>query len=206
MAIFIGTGGVPFSSKERSTIGGIQECAHLGLDAMEVEFVRGVNMSPALAEEVGKIAKENKIRLSVHAPYFVNLLSDKKDLIKKSIQRIIDALDRAERMGADAVAVHAAFFGKLTKDDAMKLMFERTEEIISQMEKLGIKNAKLGYETMAKNGQWGSLEEISEVYKKFRKHTTVYLDWGHLFAKNGGKNDFSENLYKMKEIGISHIK
>ena len=205
MAILIGTGGVPFSSKERSTIGGIRECARIGLNAMEVEFVRGVNMSPALAEEVGKTAKENKIRLSVHAPYFVNLLSDKKDLVEKSIQRIIDTLDRAERMGADAVAVHAAFFGKLSKEDAQKRMLERTHDIVEQMERLGIKNAKLGYETMAKNGQWGSFEEISEVYNKFKKHTTIYLDWGHLFARNSGKIDFAEILDNMKELGISHI-
>src|SRR3989338_424653 len=204
MAVFIGTGGVPFGSKERSTIGGIRECARIGLNAMEVEFVRGVNMSQGLAEEVGKTAKENKIRLSVHAPYFVNLLSDKKDLVKKSIQRIADSLDRAERMGADAVAVHAAFFGKLSKEEAQKQMLERTQDIVEQMERLGIKNARLGYETMAKNGQWGSLEEISEIYKKFRKHATVYLDWGHLFAKNSGKIDFAEILYKMKELGISH--
>src|SRR3989304_6238479 len=129
MAIFVGSGCVPISSPERSTIGGVEHCARIGLNAMECEFVRGVNMSPALAEEVGQVAKANKIRLSVHAPYYINLLSDKKELIRNSIKRIIDSLDRAERMGADAVAVHAAYLGKLSESEASKLMLDRTSDI-----------------------------------------------------------------------------
>src|SRR3990172_2194932 len=141
MAIFVGSGGVPISSPERSTIGGVEHCARIGLNAMEVEFVRGVNMSTQLAEEVGQVAKVNKIRLSVHAPYYVNLLSDKKIIVRKSMQRILDSLDRAERMGADAIAVHAAYLGKLSREEATRRMLEVTEEIVAQMEKLGIKNA-----------------------------------------------------------------
>ena len=204
MAIFVGSGGVPISSPERSTIGGVEHCARIGLNAMEVEFVRGVNMSTQLAEEVGQVAKVNKIRLSVHAPYYVNLLSDKKIIVKQSMQRILDALDRAERMGADAVAVHAAYYGKLSKEEAQKIMMERTEELVAQMEKLGIKNAKLGYETMAKPSQWGSLSEISEIHKRFPKKVVPYLDWGHLFCPDG-KLDFSAVLKNMDSLGIKHI-
>jgi deoxyribonuclease-4 len=204
MAIFVGPGGVPISSPERSSIGGIEHCARIGLNAMEIEFVRGVNMSPQLAEEVGQVAKANKIRLSVHAPYYVNLLSDKKIIVRQSMQRILDALDRAERMGADAVAVHAAYYGKLSKEEASKLMLERTEEIVAQMEKLGIKHAKLGYETMAKPSQWGYLSEISEIHKRFPKKVVPYLDWGHLYCPDG-KLDFGEILDKMKSLHLEHI-
>jgi deoxyribonuclease-4 len=204
MAIFLGPGGVPISSPDRSTIGGIKHCAKLGLNAMEVEFVRGVNMSKEMAVEVGKVAKELGIRLSCHAPYYVNLLSDKKAIVKASIQRIIDTLDRAQRMGADAVAVHAAYYGKLSKEEAFKQMISVTEEIVAQMEKAGIKTVKLGYETMAKASQWGRLDEIIEIHKKFKKHIIPYLDWGHLYCPDG-KLNFAEVLDKLKELGIKHI-
>jgi len=161
-------------------------------------------MGPETAEEVGKAAKEYNIRLSVHAPYYINLLSDKKALIRNSIRRILDSLDRAERMGADAVAVHAAYYGKLSKEEAQKLMIERTEEIVTQMEKLGIKNAKLGYETMAKASQWGRLDEIIEIHKKFKKHIIPYLDWGHLFCPDG-KLDFAKILDELEDLGIKHV-
>lgn len=205
MAIFIGPGGVPFTSPDRSTISGIKHCSKLGLNAMEVEFVRGVNMSKELAEEVGKVARELGIRLSCHAPYYINLLSDKKSIVHASIQRIIDTLDRAERMGADAIAVHAAYYGKLSKEEAQKKMEAITEEILGKAEKLGIKHVKLGYETMGKASQWGSLDEISALRKKFGNRIIPYLDWGHLFVRGGGKIDFAEILDFMEKLGIKHI-
>lgn len=205
MAIFIGPGGVPISSPDRSTIGGIKHCKKIGLNALEVEFVRGVNMSPELAEQVGKIAKGLGIRLSAHAPYYVNLLSERLQIVKVSIQRILDTLDRAERMGADAIAVHAAYYGKLTPEEAQNKMESVTKEILEKADKLGIKKVKLGYETMGKASQWGSLEEISELCRKFHGKVIPYLDWGHLFVREGGKIDYGAVLEHMKKLGISHI-
>ncbi len=205
MAIFIGPGGVPISSSERSTIGGIKYCAEIGLSALEVEYVRGVSMSQELAEEVGKIARELGIRLSAHAPYYVNLLSDKKAIVHASIQRIIDTLDRAERMGADAIAVHAAYYGNLSEAEAEKLMQDRTSEILEQMDKLQIKHVKLGYETMGKASQWGSLDEISALRKKFGARVIPYLDWGHLYVREQGKINYETILEYMKSLHIEHI-
>ena len=195
MVIFVGPGGVPISSPDRSSIGGIKHCYRIGLNAMEVEFVRGVNMSPELAVEVGKLAKKLGIRLSCHAPYYVNLLSDKKSIVHASVQRIIDTLDRAERMNADAIAVHAAYYGKLSKEEAQKKMESVTKEILEKAENLGIKKVKLGYETMGKASQWGSLEEISELCRKFHRKVIPYLDWGHLFVRGKGRNNEKKILF-----------
>lgn len=52
-----GTAGVPGSSKDRSSVAGIARVRELGLDAMELEFVRGVNMGKETAKQVKK-AKE----------------------------------------------------------------------------------------------------------------------------------------------------
>ncbi|PSN89793.1 endonuclease IV, partial [Candidatus Marsarchaeota G1 archaeon OSP_B] len=73
--IYVGPAGVPISAKGGSTIDGIKTVRSLGLNAMEVEFVQGVRMSPEMAKEAGKVAKELNVRLSVHAPYFINLCS-----------------------------------------------------------------------------------------------------------------------------------
>jgi deoxyribonuclease-4 len=205
MPIYVGPGGAPISSKDRSTIAGIEECAKLGLNAMEVEFVRGVKMSPALAEETGKLAAEKGVRLSVHAPYYINLLSVKAQIVKASIQRIVDSLDRGERMGADAVAVHAAYLGELSSEQATEAMKEKTSQILSVLEKKGISKIKLGYETMAKKGQWGSLEEIVEIHKQHKKRVVPYLDWGHLYCRGGGSVDYEGILKTMKSLKLDHI-
>ena len=203
--IYVGSGGVPTSSKERSTIGGIKEIAKLKLDAMEVEFVRGVKMSESMAKEVGQTAEENKIRLSVHAPYYINLLSPDKELVKKSNERVIDSLDRAEIMKADAVAVHMGFLGKLSAKEANEIMKERVADLIELMKKQGITKVKLGPETMVKKGQWGSFEEVVEMYKHYKKYLTPYLDWGHMFAYFGGTIDYKKILDEIEKLNLSHI-
>ena len=73
--ILFGTAGVPYSIQKKDSISGIERVKELGLKAMELEFVRGVHMSEKTAEAVGKTAEENDVRLSVHAPYFINLNS-----------------------------------------------------------------------------------------------------------------------------------
>jgi len=205
MTIYIGPAGIPIEAKGKGTPEGIRKCRELGLNAMEVEFVRGVNMKPKLADEAGQAAKENNIRISVHAPYFINLLSPKPVLVKASIQRIIDSLDRGSRMGADAIAVHAAYLGDYTSEKATEEMKERTNQVLAQMEKKGIDNIKLGYETMAKRGQWGSLEEIIEVHKAHKKKVIPYLDWGHLYCRGKGSIDYESILGTVKKLKLGHI-
>ncbi|MCA9383575.1 hypothetical protein KC909_04360, partial [Candidatus Dojkabacteria bacterium] len=57
----IGTGGVPLSSKSRSTLAGIERIAELGLEHMELEFVRGVKMGEDTAKDVRKTKEENNV-------------------------------------------------------------------------------------------------------------------------------------------------
>jgi len=73
MPLLFGPAGVPHASKERSTAGGIKTVKELGLDAMEVQFVRGVKMGEETARNVGMVAESLGIVLSVHAPYYINL-------------------------------------------------------------------------------------------------------------------------------------
>ena len=205
MTIYVGPAGVSPSAKDRSSLGGVRRAGEVGLNAMEIEFVRGVKMKPELAKEVGEAAKESGVRLSVHAPYYINLLSSKPEIVKASVERIVDSLHRGELMGADAIAVHAAYFGDYTPEQAMKLVKERIVEILDKAEKKGADNIRFGLETMAKRGQWGSLEEITEVHKEFGKRVVPYLDWGHLYCRGEGKVDYKSILNHMKKLKLGHI-
>jgi deoxyribonuclease-4 len=79
---------------------GIRKVARMKLDCMEVEFTYGVRMSMDAAREVGALAKEKGISLSVHAPYYINLASDEKEKIVASKRRILDSCERAAVNGA----------------------------------------------------------------------------------------------------------
>jgi len=199
--LFLGPAGVPIASKDRSTLGGIKCVAELGLNAFECEFVRGVKMSSKMAEEIGKLAKDLGVQLTVHAPYFINLLSEAVPIVEGSKKRILDSLDRAERMGAKAVVVHAGYYGGMPKEKALEEMKKVTEEILESMEKNGIKKTLLAYETMAKESQFAGLDELLMLMKQVKsKQLTVCVDFGHLFVRYNGKADYQSILEKLKDF------
>ena len=155
MEIRLGPGGVPTVSREHSTLGGIQTCRELGLQAMEIEFVRGVKMSIPLAKQVGVLAKELDIRLSIHAPYYINLCNPEKQ--KASMKRILDSCERAHHLGAKVVAFHPGYH-KEKKEEAMEMVVDACERMAKHIGEKGWK-VKLGPETTGKLSQIGDIDE-----------------------------------------------
>ena len=63
-----GTAGIPISTPKPSTLTGIEQVRRLGLECMELEFVRSVNISEEKAPLVKEIAKKhnkNIVRVAV---------------------------------------------------------------------------------------------------------------------------------------------
>lgn len=199
--IKLGPAGIPLSAKKRDSVSGIKRVAELGLQSMEIEFVRGVNMSLPTARDVGKTAEEFGIELSIHAPYYVNLASEKKQTILESKKRILDSMERGAEMDAKIVVVHAGYYGK-SREAAIKLIGDACADIVCKAEK-NKWNIILGIETSGKQGQFGSLEEILEICKRI-KHCSPVVDFAHLFARQGGKIDYAKILDQVKHYKHLH--
>lgn len=197
MKILVGTAGVPASSEERSTAGGIRRVKDMGLHSMEVEFVRGVSMSPEKAIEVGKVQKETGVKLSVHAPYYINLCNPEK--LNDSQKRIVDSAHRGHLMGAEVIVFHPGYYGELGKEEAFEMVESACREMAEVIDENGWK-VKLGLETTGKVSQFGTIDEILGVCKA-AKYCVPVVDWSHLFAKYQGKIDFREALGKVTGSG-----
>jgi deoxyribonuclease-4 len=196
MKVYLGPAGIPGSAEEKTTLGGLMKVSELKLNAMEVEFVRSIYLSREAAEKVGELAKQLKIQLTVHAPYFINLLSEKKSVVEASKKRVLDSLDRAEAMNAEAVVAHAAYYGKLNEEEAFKKMREATLSILDK----GFK-PKLAYETMAKKSQFADLDTLLNLINKVKSNRlTICVDFAHLFARDNGKINYGEVLSKLKSF------
>ena len=202
--IFLGPAGIPLSCEKRDTIEGIKTVNALGLNAMEVEFVHSVYMKREVAEEAGRVARDLGVRLSIHAPYYINLSSEKRETVAASRKRIFDCADRGERMGADAIAIHSAFYGKNEKERVFEIVKEQFLKILDDMKGAGIKNVRLGTETMAKQSQFGTLDEVLRLHKEV-KQVIPYIDWAHLFVRDGGSINYGEAFDKIEKAGINHI-
>ena len=203
MKVRLGPAGVPTVSRKRSTVDGIRTVAELGLNAMEVEFVRGVAMSLEGAEEAGRAAKELDVRLSVHAPYFINLCSQDRKVAEASKKRIVDSALRAERMGAVEVVVHPGYYGGLTSEQAYKLVKQRYGEILDELKAKEVKKAVVAFETTGKVSQFGTLEELVSLAREVG--CLICVDFAHIYARQAGKIDYAEVFDRLKPLKPKHL-
>lgn len=182
----------------KSSLEGVKKVPDLGLNAMEIEFVYGVKMSNELAKKIGK---ESEIKLSVHAPYYINLYSKEKKKIEQSKKRILNACERGHHMNASCVVFHPGFYGDYDKEDVYQGIKEAIDDIQKTIKKNNW-NIELAPETTGKHSQFGSLEELTKLAKELKCNMCV--DFAHLYARNNGKIDYSNTIKQMKKL--KHIK
>ena len=202
--VYLGPAGIPqYVVKAKSTLDAVKAVRELGLNAMEVEFVQGVRMSRELAKQVGRAARDYRVRLSVHAPYFINLCSEEAEKVEKSRRRLVDSLDRAYHMEAWVVVVHAAYYGKLGPERCYEKVKEELERAYKES---GIgSGVYVGVEVTARNNQFGNVEEAFRLAKELPFVTPV-IDWGHLYARNEGAINYGEILdLWTREFGGRHM-
>lgn len=198
MNIFLGPAGSP----AKSTLEGVRAVKELGLNAMEVEFVYGVRMSNELAWQVGEAAKKLDIRLSVHAPYYINLASSEKEKIAASKKRILESCERAHYMGARLVVFHPGFFGKRSKEDTHDMIKNALDEIKKIIRERKW-NVELAPETTGKHSAFGSLEETVQIAKELACELCV--DFAHIYARNAGKIDYAAVLDAVAPLHIKNL-
>ena len=202
--VYIGPAGVPIGARERKksagTLDGIRYVSEVGLNAMEVEFVQGVRMNREAAQEAGELARELGVRLSVHAPYFINLCSEEAEKVEASIKRLQESLDRGEVMGATVVVFHPAYYGKLGPEGCYNAVKDAVLRVLDWMRESGITYVRLGLEVMARKNQFGSLEETFRLVREVNNPQVVaVIDWGHVYARNGGSIDYRAVLNMWRE-------
>jgi len=179
-----GTAGIPISCPG-DTLAGVKFVKELGLECMELEFVRQVNISEDKAPEIKKMASEKGVQLSCHAPYFINLNSEENIKIEASKKRIFNAARIAYLCGASSVVVHAGFYMKSDPEKTYQMIKQGFQEVLGWMREEGI-DICLRVETMGKTSQWGSLTEVLRLSSEV-KGVLPCIDFCHLFARNLGK-------------------
>ncbi|NOQ48930.1 MAG: TIM barrel protein, partial [Methanococcoides sp.] len=156
--LLFGTAGAPLSSKKKGSIEGIKRVREIGLDCMELEFVRGVRMKEETAANVRQTAEEENVALSVHAPYYINLNSAEAEKIEASIERIYQSARIGALCGASSIVFHPAYYQGQSSEKVMEKVTGLLEALTSRLTDEGI-DVVLRPETTGKATQFGSLEE-----------------------------------------------
>lgn len=171
-----------------------------GLNAFEVEFVHGVNMKKEVAVKVKENADQNDVKLSIHAPYYMNLCGEDA-VIEKSKMYMLSCAKVAEILDAKIV-FHTGFYVGQTPEIAFKKVEKAMKEIV------GKTSAVFAVETMGKQKQFGSVEEIVALCELFPTLVPC-VDWAHIHARSFGglktEKDFENILSKFKKNYLSDL-
>ena len=180
-----------FSVVHKSSLAAPEWIAGFGLDAYEYQCGKGVNVVEATARKLGENARTHGIRLSLHAPYFINLANPDPESLQKTIGYITAACRAADWMGADRVVIHSGALMKRTRREALDIALRSMEQVVAACDAAGYGHITLCPETMGKINQLGDLDEVLELCQvDGRLMPTV--DFGHLYARSLGADEGEE--------------
>jgi deoxyribonuclease IV len=183
-AFRFGTVGSPLSTpaKPGGTVGGIQRIAELGLNTLELAWVRAVRVSPATCEEIRKAAEAADVALSIHAPYFINLNAHAEEW-PNSRKRIMDAAHFGHLAGATDIVIHpGSYFGK-PAEEALAVAIPRLRDCVAELRAAG-NPVRLRPEAMGKGALLGSLEDVIRLAQEVEGVLPCF-DFAHLHARPG---------------------
>lgn len=186
--MLFGTAGIPHSTEDGTTIGGIKTIKKLNLDSMEVQFVRGVKMKEETAKNVRLIAESLNVELSVHAPYYINLNADSEVKIKQSLERIRESCRLGSIMGARNIVFHPGYYMKRPRDESYRRIKDALGEIVEEAKNLKV---ILRPETSGRAEQFGELEEILNLCSELDS-TLPCIDISHIHARTARFNSYEE--------------
>lgn len=190
-----GLGGV------KEAISNLEEYHKLGLKACEIAFTYGVYIKEKDAEIIEKKARELGIKLSIHAPYYINLNSGEQKKAEESKRRIIECCKIGELLGAYLVVFHPGYYGKIDKektyDNIKKAVLDIKEEIKKNKWKINI-----AAETTGKINVFGSTDEILKLVND--TGCVPCVDFAHLYARSQGKTSYKEMYEYFKHFESLH--
>jgi len=157
---------------------------------MEVEFVQGVKMGEAAARQVGEAAVRTGVRLSAHAPYFINLNSQDIEKIRASQSRILQTARIASLCHAESVVFHPAFYMGQPSEAVYEVVKERLGEVLNQLERENIR-VSMRPEITGKSSQFGTIEELVNLSAELEGVAPCF-DFSHWHARTGKFNSYPE--------------
>lgn len=159
--------------------------AALGLTAFEYQCGRGVRLSADKAAEIGRAFAACDIRVSVHAPYYISMSSLEEEKRLASVDYLLQSCAAVKAMGGRRVIFHTGSCGKQSREAALEKALDTMARAQKAVDEAGYGDCILCPETMGKQNQLGTLEEVLALCAVDRRITPC-IDFGHLYARSRG--------------------
>ncbi len=205
MSAKFGPAGNSLSFKEmgyKSSLEVPEYLVKMGLDAFEYQCGRGVNIGTDKATQLGVIAKNNGITLSLHAPYYISMSSVEEEKRLNSINYILSSARAVNAMGGNRIVVHTGSCGKISREQALSLACDTMRLALLALDKENLGHIHICPETMGKVNQLGTLDEVLTICE-LDERLIPCIDFGHLNARDLGyfktKSDYETVFLKIKD-------
>jgi deoxyribonuclease-4 len=148
---------------------------------------------------VAEAAPRAGVRLSVHAPYYINFNSPDPDKVKASQTRLLRAARIGWICGAGSVIFHAAFYMGSPPDEVYAAVKKYLAEVVSDLDREANRIC-LRPEVMGRTGQFGTIDELLRLSTEFERVLPAF-DVAHWHAREGRFNSYPEFVAVLKQIG-----
>ncbi len=186
----------------KKAVENINEFVKEGINACEIEFTYGIYIKDRKdAEKIGEEARKKGIRLSIHAPYWINLNSKEKKKTEQSMERILKCCEIGHYLGAYRIVFHPGYYGAMDKEETYQNIKTAISEMQQEINKNGWK-VELAPETTGKVNVFGSVDEILRLVKE--TGCSFCIDFAHILAREK-KVDYAGILEKFKQFKQLHI-
>ena len=197
-----GTVGSPTSTPKKpgGSPGAVIQIKALGLDALELGWVRSVRVSEGTCTTIKETAQEQGVSLSVHAPYYINLNADENEW-PKSRQRLMDAAHYGNLAGATDIIFHPGSYFERPPEEVLPIAIRRLEACVDELRSAG-NPVTLRPETMGKSAMLGSLEDTLQMSRAI-EGVEPCIDFAHLHARpgDGSVNTYDEWMQRLDRYG-----
>jgi deoxyribonuclease-4 len=199
-----GTVGSPKATPPRpgGTVGGILFSASIGLDALELAWVKAIRVSEKSCVAIKEVADETGMALSVHAPYYINLNGDEEKWPRLR-KYLIDAANFGYLAGATDLIFHpGTYFGR-PPDEVLAVTIPRLRDCVDELRETG-NPVLLRPEISGKAAMLGSLDDVLEMSKAI-PGVLPCLDFAHLHARlgDGAMNSFAEWMSVLEDYRLA---
>src|SRR5574342_96782 len=177
-----GTVGSPLATPKKpgGSVGAIEFSKSLGLEALELGWVRAVRVTEETCAAIKQAGAGQGVSLSVHAPYFINLNADEVEW-PKSRKRLMDAAHFGHLAGATDIIFHpGSYFGN-DPLEVLKIAIPRLQGCVDEVRAAG-NPVILRPETMGKSAMLGSLEDTLAMSEAI-EGVEPCIDFAHLHAR-----------------------
>lgn len=197
--LLFGISGLPiWSGKKLTYASGIEYLKGFGLDAMELLFVRSVNVSDKNKDQILENKDRNGFYLSAHGSYYINLNADSPEKREASLTRIRDAAAALSKVRGRSLVFHPGFYLQSSKEET----YAAIRDNLARLPRSGV---DYRLETTGKGTQFGTLEELVRLCKEVSS-CKLCIDFAHIHARGNGSlpgyEDFRDILrYVQDELG-----